>query len=368
MRIQCLQENLQKGLVIVSKAVPAKPTLPILSNLLIQTEGQKLKVSATNLRLSISCWLDAIVEESGKMCILAHLINEVVSSLPASRVDIDGQGSLLHLKCNKANTKLNTMPPEGYPIIPTIEGEAMIIGPQQLKQAIDVTQFAAATEQSRPILTGASFTVQDGKLTLATADGYRLSVYKGLINTPDKAFTVIIPVDTLSEVAKLIGNQEEPVKVTLGSNLSQILFKLTGVEIVGQLLAGEFPQYEALIPTTHLCSATFDASEMLAAIRVAAVFAKGSNDAVKLVSGAQCLQISARSESIGEYADEVQAAIEGETLKVALSSKYLIDFLSSAGKSQVIMKTTSPSNPVLFESSNIRDYKHVIMPLYVQWD
>jgi DNA polymerase-3 subunit beta len=377
MKLSCLQENLNRGLGIVGRAVATKTTLPITNNVLLATDEGRLKLVATNLEMAISCWLGAKVEDEGAITVPARLLTEFVSSLPSDTiaVQLSPQTKTLGLKCARFEARISGIDAKEFPPIPSVdEGITTSVEVEVLRQAINQVVFAAATEESRPVLTGVSTQLEGKTLTLAAADGFRLAVFKLPIAEAIKPKAeVIIPARTLSELNRLMADQEEAVTITLNPNKSQILFRLKNTELVSQLVQGTFPNYAQLIPQSYNTRMIVNVADFLRATKTASIFARDGSGIVRLVitpgseSSPGKVAISARSEEIGDDVGEVDATVEGADAKIAFNGKYLTDVLSVLHESQVALETTSPSSPGLIRPVGTDNYTHVVMPMFVQW-
>ncbi|MCD6358996.1 MAG: DNA polymerase III subunit beta, partial [Dehalococcoidia bacterium] len=263
MRLSCLQENLNRGLSIAARAVATRSTLPITSNILLTAEQSRLTLAATNLEIAISCWVGAKVEEEGSITIPARLLTDFVGSLPTGKIDIALSKNVLELKCARTEARISGMVSEDFPPIPQIaDGVATQIEPDILKQGISRVAFVCASDESRPVLTGVHAKFEGSKLVLAAADGFRLAVQELPILKPvDEEIEVIIPGRALMELNRLLLDQEEPVGISIGKN--QILFRPKNAEMVSQLLQGEFPRYQQLIPDSYGTRAVASTTETL---------------------------------------------------------------------------------------------------------
>jgi DNA polymerase-3 subunit beta len=376
-KLSCLQENLNWGLGIVGRAVATRTTLPITNNILLETDQSRLKLVATNLEMAISCWIGAKVEEEGTITVPAKLLTEFINSLPKDQVGISmaPKTKTLAVNCGHYRARISGLDSKDFPPIPTVdEGISISIDVDTLRQAITQVVFAAASDESRPVLTGIDAKFEGSQLILAAADGFRLAVHKlGIAQPVSEKMEVIIPAKTLAELSRLITDQEDPVQITVNPNKSQILFKLKNIELVSQLIQGTFPQYEQLIPTNTGTKATVDVAEFLRATRTAAIFARDGNGIVRLIitPGGELtpgkMMVSARSEEIGDNEAEVSAIVQGGESKIAFNGKYLTDVLSVIKEAQVILETTSPSSPGVIKPAGSDDYVHVVMPMFVQW-
>ena len=377
MRLSCHQERLNRGLNIVGRAVATRATLPITSNVLLATDQSRLKLVATNLEMAITHWIGAEVEEEGEITVPARLLTEFISSLPGEKVDISltPRTKTLGLKCARFEARISGVDAKDFPPIPKVdEGITAQVEVETFRQAISQVAFAAATEESRPVLTGVNTEFEGDLMTLAAADGFRLAVYKlPLINPVSQRTEVIIPARTLSELNRLIADQEEAVEIRVNPNKSQALFRLKNVELVSQLVQGTFPKYGQLIPQSYNTRAVVDVVEFLRAARTASIFARDGSGIVRLVitPGAELapgkMTVSARSEEIGDDVGEIDAIIEGEEAKVAFNGKYLIDVLGVLQETQVALETTNPSSPGVIRPVGVDNYVHVVMPMFVQW-
>jgi len=377
MKLSCLQENLNRGLSVVGRAVATRTTLPITNNVLLVTDQSRLKLVATNLEMAISCWIGAKVEEEGAITVPARLLTEFISSLPGEKVDISlsPKTKTLELKCARFEARISGVDAKDFPPIPKIEdGITTKVEVDSLRQGISRVVFAAASEESRPVLTGVDAQFEENLLTLAAADGFRLAVYKLPITVPvSEKSEVIIPARTLAEVNRLMVDQEEAVEITLSPSKGQIMFHLKNIELVSQLVQGTFPNYAQLIPQSYTTRAVVDVAEFLRATKTASIFARDGSGIVRLVMtpGGELtpgkMTVSARSEEIGDDVGEIDAMVEGEEAKIAFNGKYLTDVLSVLGESQVALETTNPSSPGVIRPVGVDNYIHVVMPMFVQW-
>jgi DNA polymerase-3 subunit beta len=377
MKLSCLQENLNRGLGTVGRAVATRTTLPITNNVLLATDEGRLKLVATNLEMAISCWIGAKIEEEGAITVPARLLTEFVSSLPSDTIDValSPQTKTLGLKCARFEARISGVDAKDFPPIPSVdEGITTKVEVEALRQSINQVVFAAATEESRPVLTGVCAQFSGDSLTLAAADGFRLAVYKLPIAAPVSQETeVIIPGRTLAELNRLIADQEESVDITLNPNKSQVLFRLKNVELISQLIQGTFPNYSQLIPQSSNTKVIVSVADFLRATKTASIFARDGSGIVRLMitPGGEVspgkLSVSARSEEIGDDVGEIDATVEGEESKIAFNGKYLTDVLSVLSEAQVALETTNPSSPGLIRPVGTDNYTHVVMPMFVQW-
>ncbi|MEE8472893.1 MAG: DNA polymerase III subunit beta [Dehalococcoidia bacterium] len=375
MKLSCVQENLSRALGVVTRAVAARTTLPITSNVLLATDEGRLKLSATNLEIALSCWVGAKVEEEGAITVPARLLTEFIGTLPNENVDMSLSGSTLELRCARFNARISGMDADDFPPIPKVsDGINTRIEADVFHTAVSRVEFAAATEDTRPVLTGIYAEFDGDRLTLAAADGFRLAVYKASLATPVSEKTeIIIPARALAELNRFVTDQTEPVEVVVNSAKSQVLFRLKNLEMVSQLVQGSFPNYSQLIPQSHTTQATIDTAEFLRATRSASIFARGGSGIVRLevepggAPGVGKVKVSARAEEMGDNEGEMDAVVEGGEAKIAFNSKYLTDVLSVLDEERVALEVTNPSSPGVIRPLGSDGYIHVVMPMFVQW-
>jgi len=377
MKLSCLQENLSKGLGIVGRAVATRSTLPITQNILLTAEQSRLKLAATNLEMATTCWIGAKVEQEGSITAPARLLIDFVNSLPNDLIEIalPSASHTLELKSGRFQAHINGIDAQDFPPIPKIsDGMATSIEAANLKEGIAQVAFAAATEESRPVLTGINTEFEGEQLNLVAADGFRLAVHKTILTSPvDQKVTVIIPARTLNELNRLLSDQEEPVEITINQQKSQALFRLKNAEIVSQLIQGSFPNYSQVIPQSYTTRAVVDVNEFLRVTKMSSIFARDASGIVRLVvtPGSELtpgkVTVSAQAEEVGGNVSEIDALVDGEEAKIAFNVKYLSDVLSILRQTQVALEVTTPSSPGVIRPIGVDNYTHVVMPMFVQW-
>jgi len=380
MKLSCLQENFSRGLGIVGRAVATRSTLPITQNILLATEQSRLKLSATNLEMATTCWIGAKVEQEGSITIPARLLIDFVNSLPNDLIEVTlpSDSRTLELKSGRFQAHINGIAAEDFPPIPQVsDGMTTNIGAIALREGITQVVFAAATEESRPVLTGINTEFEGEQLNLAAADGFRLAVHKTTLGSAvSQKTSVIIPARSLSELNRLVGDQEEPVEIITNQQKSQILFRLKNAELVSQLIQGSFPNYSQVIPQSYTTRAVVDINQFLQVIKMSSIFARDASGIVRLVinQGNELtpgkITVSAQAEEVGGNVSEIDALVDGEEAKIAFNVKYLSDVLSVLRQdetAQVALEVTTPSSPGVIRPIGVDNYVHVIMPMFVQW-
>jgi DNA polymerase-3 subunit beta len=378
MRVSVLQENLQKALSIVNRAVGSRPTLPVLANVLLSTEDSRLKLSATNLELGISVWIGAKVEDDGAITVPARLFYDLASNLSPERVDmeLDKRTQTLHLRCGGTTTNIKGIDASEFPLVPEATPDGVAVPAQEFREMVEQVAFAAAKDDNRPVLTGILTRFEGDALTLASADGYRLSVRKTLLEQPvSQPMNLIIPARALQEVSRIIQEEDETIYISMPEGRSQVMFHLTEVDVVTSLIEGKFPDYEGIIPRSHSTTTTVYRDELLQACKRSEVFARDnayttrvsitpSQDAV----GPGIVHVRGQSNEKGDNESIIDAMVEGSGVEISFNIRYLIDVLNVIREEQVVIETNSSSDPGVVRpvrTDEINTFVHVIMPMRV---
>jgi len=377
MQVTCLRENLSRGLANVSRAVASRATLPVTQNVLLEGDNGQLKLTATNTEIAISTWIGAQIEDEGSITVPARMLTDFVNSLPGETVTIDFQPESAGVKVSsgKFNGDISGIPAEEFPPIPEVSGGVSVAIPADtFKGALERVVFAAATDDSRPVLTGVKIELKEKSFIVAAADGFRLAVETGeLTEAIDGEIGIIVPAKTLAEVERLLGDGSSTISLSTDSNDRSAKFRLDSSEIVTSLVQGKFPDYEKLIPTSWSTRASIDLSQMSQATRAASIFARDGSGIIRIMinpgeaDAAGAVKVIARAEEVGANENEVEASVEGDETKIAFNSKFLSDVLNVIEGDDVKLETTTPSSPGVFRSPKHENYTHVVMPMFVQW-
>src|ERR1700675_303541 len=283
-----MQENLARGLPVVSRAVSNRSTLPVLANVLLKTEDAGLKLTATNLEIGVTYWVPGKIDSDGATTVPARLFTDVINSLPAGdRVDLELQGAAtLRIRSGRFETHIKGIDADDFPAIPTAgERPTTRVSQKLLRQALEETAFAPASDEARPILTGVLARFEGETLTLAAADNYRIAVKTITILDPVEETSVVIPARALHELSRVLADVDDPVSVVLAHARNQVLFHLDGINLVSRLIDGQSPNYPSVLPDNHKTRVVLDREELLRAVRPAALIAHESANIVKLGVG-----------------------------------------------------------------------------------
>src|SRR3954463_7731786 len=353
-KLSVMQENLARGLSVVSRAVSTRSTLPVLANVLLRTEDAGLKLTATNLEIGITYWVPGKIDSDGATTVPARLFTDLVGSLPSSeRVDLELQGAdTLHIRAGRFATHIKGIDAEEFPAIQTA-GEAPTTRIKQnvLRRALEETIFAAASDEARPILTGVLARFEGNRLTLAAADNYRIAVKTVEILDAVEATSVVIPARALHELDRVLADTDDPVSIVLAHSRNQLLFHLEGVDLVTRLIDGQYPNYQSVLPSSHATRAVLDREELLRAVRPAALIAHESANIVKLgvgLDGDPGITVSANAE-VGDHVGRVEAAVEGDGTTIAFNARFLADVLTNVDADQFALELNGPLSPGVFK-------------------
>lgn len=373
MELSLLTENLNTALSHVSRFVSTKAQLPILGHILFSTDTGRLKLSATSLEMGINYWTGAKIETEGSFCVPAKDISEFISYLPSGKIDFSlNAQNLLNVKSTKASSTFSTLSSTDFPTIPSIDPSTVFeLDLPVLLDSMATVAFAAASDDSRPVLTSVLCKFTSESLTLVATDGFRLSLKTIKFNLPiifpdgQESLTLLIPAKTLSEVLK-IAKSSPKVKIGLTSDRHQIVFVLEDLEIISRLIDGEYPNFERIIPESSPTKIYVNKDELSQAIKLASVFARQSANVVRFAIKANSLELSANAPQIGQNQVSVDARIEGEPLEIAFNYKFISDFLAICKGNEIVIELNQPLTPGAFRDPQNPDLLHIIMPVRLQ--
>lgn len=375
MKVTVLQESLARGLGLVSRAVSPRSTLPVLSNVLVATDEGRLRLSATNLELGITCWIGAKIEEEGSTTVPARTVADLVATLPSEQVslNLNTTNQTLNVRCGASNTDIKCIDAQEFPPLPVPDLEGAIqLNVADFKEMIAQVVFAASVDEARPVLMGVLLNVDKDMITMAAADGFRLSVRKGTLSqAAAQPLTAIVPARALGELGRVASDGQEAISMVLPKGRGQVVFRMKDVEVVSQLIDGTFPDYQQIIPRSYKSRTILPTLALLKACKQAEIFAReGSNVARLDIKSAGDLEpgsveISAQSEETGSNETVVAATIEGVGLLIAFNVKYLREVLEVIKTPNVALETAAPNAPGVIRPVGDDNFLHVIMPMHL---
>jgi DNA polymerase III subunit beta len=374
MKVSCLQENLAKGLNIVSRAVAARTTtLPVLTHVMLATDNGRLKISATNLELGVTCWIGAKVESEGAIALPSRTFSDLVSLLPQDKVDLElnVRTQTLQVQCGCADANVKGIDAKEFPIIPGFNpAGAAYVDAGVLKKMIGQVVFAAAIDESRPMLTGVMTRLESKTISMVACDNFRLSKRTAELKEPTaEAYSFLIPAKALVEVARVMGDQEEPVAISVTPSNGQVLFHMTNVDVVAQLIDQKYPEVEHIIPKKYETRTIVSSADLLKACRRASIFARESLDTMKLsIKPGEKLEpgrvtVTARADETGDNVSKVEADVDGSGVDIGFNVKFFIDVLSAVDTPQIAIETAAPRSPCVVRMVGDDSFLHLILPI-----
>jgi DNA polymerase-3 subunit beta len=370
MKLVCAQGDLSSKLSLLSRVVPSNPTHPVLANVLLTAEKDRLGLSVFDLSLGMQVWIPATVESPGILTLPARLLSDIVSRLPNQEVRIDADEVAVTLSCGTGRYQMQGLSAEEFPALPTLEEvEPLHMETAILASGLQSTLFASSTDESKQILTGLHFHASKDGLEMATTDGHRLAIAQFPEASAD-TMAVTVPARALRELERLLNRTATT--VDLRSDKTQIVFELEteqGTERLScRLLDGQYPMYNQLVPHTFERQMTIDRQAFLSAVDRIAVLAARKNNIIRLRldSDAQSLFLAAEAPEFGSGEESVPAQISGESLEIAFNVKYLADGLKAIHSSDVQMQLNAETMPAVLSPVSGEKITYLIMPIQIR--
>jgi DNA polymerase-3 subunit beta len=376
MKVTILQENLARGLGIVSRAVSPRSTLPVLANIMIATDEGRLRLSATNLEMGITCWIAARIEDEGSTTVPARTLADLVNTLPGEQValNLDTSTQTLNVRSGTSTNDIKGIDAQEFPPLPVPDMEGAVqLNVVDFREMIHQVAFAASTDEARPVLMGVLVIVEGDQITMAAADGFRLSVRTATLSAPaPQPVNIIVPARALSELARIANDGDEAIAMVVPKGRGQVVFRVKDAELVSQLIDGTFPDYQQIIPRSYKSRTLVSTASLLKACKQAEIFAReGSNVARLDIKAAQGemepseVEISAISEETGKNETIVEATVDGGSVLIAFNVKYLREALEIIKTPNVALETSASNAPGVVRPVGEDDFLHVIMPMHL---
>lgn len=382
------QNVLKEELGFVQGIVEKKTTIPVLSNILIESVGERtIRIVGTDLDVTIRCETSAEIKQSGSMCIQARKLFDIVRLLENQDVHFTKEeNEWVRLSCGKSKFRLAGVSRDQFPEVPEFRSTPLKLSAKVFNHFIQHTSFAITQEQSRFTLSGAKFMVGEGSVKMVTTDGHRLA-YIEKQEASDGTMDALIPKKALIELTKI--SRDSNGEVSFGEDPNHIYFEVDGRLLITRKLSGNFPNYEMVIPKSNDKTATFDAEEMKAAIRRVSLMADERTRSVKLTIKSGEIEISSQAAEEGEANEVISADYQGEDVTLGFNSAYLQDFLNviSINESDNVQETENEGETVRVKDNRLRlafdfkdsnaqtlvriandstyDYKYIVMPLRI---
>lgn len=375
MRFFIQKERLIKSVQDVIKAVAVRTTIPILIGIKIDADENGVSLTGSDSDISIRSFIpkeendEEIVEivETGSIVLQARFFSEVVKKLPESIVEIRLEDQFKTvISSGNAEFVIHGLDPEEYPRLPQVEGDTHFsIRSDLLKTLIKQTVFAVSTSETRPILTGVHWTIQNQELLAVATDSHRLAQKKVLLEPASSGLEkdIVIPGKSLNELIKVIDESDETIEIVITDN--QILFKAENLLFYSRLLEGKYPETSRLIPTNWETSVTLDAKDFLQAVDRASLLAReGKNNVIKFsIEEDGIVKISSNTPEIGTVEEKVRGQIKGDEIKISFSAKYMIDALRAIDGTEVTIYFTGPLRPFIIKTDHDESILQLLLPV-----
>ncbi|NLT95518.1 MAG: DNA polymerase III subunit beta [Clostridia bacterium] len=366
MKIVATKENLLEGINTVQKAVSHKNTIPILEGIYLKAKNNFLYFAATDLEIGIECKVQVNVIEEGEIVLPARHFSDLVRKLPNTKITITYLSDILgvSIEYNEAQVHLKGWPGEEFPKIPDLEGNFQLeLHTSLLKNMIKQTLFATSADENRPIFTGVLFEINDNQLSMVSTDTHRLVLRIGKINNnTERNLNLIIPGKTLSEVHRIMKDDEDSIKIT--GNNNQIAFQTQDTRIISRIIEGKFPDYNQVIPTSYKTLIKVKTKDFQETIERANLFSseKDGTSIIKLSVKDSLLAVLSQSE-MGKVEEKLPIYFEGDNIEIAFNAKYLLEVLKVIDSEDINMTLSGPLNPGIIRPGNHNNYTYLLLPL-----
>ena len=368
MKITIPRQDLLDTVNKVKSVVSAKSALPILSHLLLETAESAMRISATDLKVSIECTVDCTVETPGALTVSSQRLASILSELPDEDITLTlKENNVVELKCGRIHSKLYSMAPDQFPPIRNFEGvEPLILSQGMLKSLFTKTSFAICNDQARYNLTGLLFEVAGGRLTVVATDGRRMSLCHELEGVPsDRDVKVIVPSKMVHELERLLG-EDEPVSVLVDE--SQAAFTFGNLRLVTALIEGNFPNYEMVVPKKHDKEVLIDTVKFTEAMRRTRTMTNDKFNSVRLAVAGNRLELHVNTPEVGEYEEDMPVEYAGEQVEIAFNPEFVIDVLRHMDAEKTCLVLRDAMSPGLIKPYTEAPedlYLNVVMPIRI---
>jgi DNA polymerase-3 subunit beta len=375
MKVSVSQQHLAHGLSVVSRAVSPRSTLPVLANILVATDEGRLRLSATNLELGITCWIGARIEEEGSTTVPARTFTDMVSTLPNEQVNLslNTRTQTLNVRCGASITDIKGIDAQEFPPIPVPDlAEGIQLNVTDFKEMIQQVVFAVLTDDARPVLTGVLVSVTGSEISMVATDGFRISIRKNdLAEAVARPMQAIIPARALSELARIATEGDQNITMIIPPGRGQVIFHMKDTELVSQLIDGNFPDYKVIVPRTFKTRTVVSTPALLKACRQAEIIAREGTNVARMNTMPAgdmkpgTVEISAQSEETGSSESKIDATIEGIPLLIAFNVRFLREVLEVIKTPNVSVETNAANTPAMIRPVGDDHFSHVIMPMHL---
>ena len=361
LRITCAKDELVQGLTLVGRAVSSRTAIQILSGILLEAQGDELRLAATDMELSLRAAVPARVEGDGSVVLPGRTLVDIARLLPGDDVTIEHRAaeSVVHIGSGSASYTLHTYNAEDFPRLPEFaETETFSVDREALLETIGRVARAASRDEARPVLTGVLVQFAADKLVMAATDSYRLAVKETQLDAPAPELEAIVPSRALQELSRIPGDGDE---IAVGVQENQVLFSTGGVWLTTRRIDGQFPNYRQLLPEAFEHELTISRAELLDVVRRAAVMIQRATPLQLRFADGE-VTVVARTHEVGESQESMPVAFSGEPLEIGFNAEFLKEGLESVEGDDVKMKLISPLRPAIL-TDEADDFTYLVMPI-----
>lgn len=361
MKLQVTQANLGKALNTVARIANSRNPLAILSNVLLKTENNRLSIAATNLDIGITHFIGSKIQQEGAITVPARLMQDFVSSLPDSVLNLELTDNKLHITTDQYQSTINGIVADDFPVMPAIkEGIKWKSPAVDFKKALSQVVFSASADDARPVLNGVYFHSDGGRAVVVATDSYRLAENK--LAKVAKPVNFLVPASAAQDLLRIISDTDKEIIITHDDQ--QVLFEVGDVSLVARLIEGNYPDYRKLVPTKFTSIAKLTRADFTNIAKVSALFARESAGSITIKADKDAgeVSINAIASQLGENTAKAQAKITGSG-EITLNSRYLIEALNAFSSEEIEFCFNGKLEPIILRSATEPDYLHLIMPL-----
>jgi DNA polymerase-3 subunit beta len=361
MKLSVTQENLSRALGTVSRVASTRTSLPVLSNVLIKTNDNRLTIAATNLDIAVTETIGAKITQQGALTVPARLMQDFVASLPSGPLELEVKDNKLSLHTDRYDSTINGVSADEFPAMPTLENsKELVLTGKELKEALGQVLFAASSDEARPVLTAVFLHTNEKSLYFAATDSYRLAERSLKSNAKD--ISLLIPAHSLQEVLRAVKDDTE--QVVIAYDEQQARFSVGETEIVTRLIEGSYPDYKKLLPKSFETTATLTKQSMSEITKVSSLFAREAAGSITLTIDQSKKEISINSiaSQVGENTASAEAVVTGDAT-ITLNSRYILDALSAFNGEKIQINVNGKLDPCVLTDPDNAAYVHVIMPV-----
>lgn len=368
MKITCTKEMLNHAVQTVQKAIATKTPMPILTGIYLSAKDSTLELQATNYEIGISCTIDAVVEEPGDIVLSGRYFQELVRKLPGENIEICSslEDRTIKITSNQAQFNLLSLPAEEFPVLNSPTSDTILtVKDNILRELIKKTVFACATDESKPIFTGALLEVDQHNITMAATNTHRIAIKKDEIGHNVSSVKMIIPAKILNELARVMIS-DIPMDVTIYYQKNHVSFAFDNIYILSRLIEGSFPDYNKVIPPSFATTITIQTDDFMDAVERVSLLARDTDyNIIKLAFENDCVIITSNNPDVGKACETVPTVMQGNEIEIAFNAKYVTDILKNITSEKLIFSLNTPLSPASIKPTDDKSYNYIITPVRV---